>query len=824
MLTQSKSLTSNINVSLNDIIIDLIKVLSSQNTFGSYFKTDIEVFLRITENFELGQIRVGLIGVTSSGKSALINVFLGEKLLPQKVKPSSNIIVVCGYSNVKKATIFFEEETNKPPEEILTNIGKAIEKYGDENCNPNNAQRVKEIHIGTPNFKLPNSISLIDSPGLDAYGMSSHDKITLQLALPTLDFILYVTTVKASSDQENLCRIDEISVDGKPLIIVQNMIDSIEPKIVKGGIIAKDKNQIKKEHYLRLKKLLSKGEKTSTINAEIIQLSALQALNNKDDESNINQLYALINEVEGKLKISQGYDRGKQLLKKVEAILENLSNVASYDFQQEEYNLQNLKITFTKTLEFQTFDATIIIKDFQNFKNSIVDKINYNIPESEIKRLLSSLSEMKVSIETALSSSILKTQTVIISMGNKLNITSKDLRVLITANTSHSDISISKTDTFTSVLKIKEKDGFYGSAARIFGKMLSNDNWGYENKKEQIKQTVIDNSTIVRDINSVYLNWEKWYLDAVRSYNEQTKKVTKKINDDINLKLKSIADKKKNIILTSDKEELRLNLRRIANQIKERLSASNNRVNIDNKEYKEVSTIQNIVRELTMTVNIFTLAQVNSYYPLYSIRNFCLEKYNSKSALIWGWDNNDLLLFTSLFFQCQAELNMNGNFSTKLLTDIGTVNVVNENNFNQNEHNVSFLQIAALKLTIFINVDLSQSGFAEKKYKESILNKINNKEVIWVIQGLDILLKNDSLVEAVVNFSNFLNNDSCLTKLFIVSNKNPFYSLLVYELINIKDVRNFLIADEKAIINRIGLGREDEVIRYVKQYLLEKRN
>ena len=180
------------------------------------------------------------------------------------MKPSSNILVVCGYEKIKKATIFFEEESNKPQKDIYNDISKTLEKYGDEQYNPGNKHQVKEIRVGTPNFKLSKSILLVDSPGLDAYGMGLHEKITLQLALPTLDLVLYLTTVKASSDKENLSRIDEISTEGKPLIVVQNMIDSIVPKIIKGGIVAKDKRKIREEHYERLKNLLNKGKKSST--------------------------------------------------------------------------------------------------------------------------------------------------------------------------------------------------------------------------------------------------------------------------------------------------------------------------------------------------------------------------------------------------------------------------------------------------------------------------------------------------------------------------------------------------------------------------------
>ena len=39
--------------------------------------------------------RVGVVGITSAGKSTLLNALLTEPLLPTGVKPSSNALVLC---------------------------------------------------------------------------------------------------------------------------------------------------------------------------------------------------------------------------------------------------------------------------------------------------------------------------------------------------------------------------------------------------------------------------------------------------------------------------------------------------------------------------------------------------------------------------------------------------------------------------------------------------------------------------------------------------------------------------------------------------------
>jgi len=814
--------SNNDNLRLRDIYNELIEILSSKRKFGDYFKSDIEKVYRIKENFDSGIIRVGLIGITSSGKSTLINALLGEKLLPQKVKPSSNILVVCCFEKIKKATIFFEEESKKAPEVIHSNISESLEKYGDEQKNPGNKHQVKEIRVGTPNFKLSKSISLVDSPGLDAYEMELHDKITLQLALPTLDLVLYLTTVKASSDKENLSRIDEISIEGKPLIVVQNMIDSIEPKIIKGGVVAKNKEKIREEHYLRLKKLLNKGDNSSTNDADIIQVSALQALNNKYEESNLEQLINVITEEEIRLKKTEEYDRAKQLYKKVDGLIGNLSNVVSYNFHEEEKNIQNLNNDFNASFNLDILDAKPVIEDFKNYKQTKIAEINNANSDSEIRELKNLFLKEKEKYGIDLSNSIKKTHDDIMIFGKKLNITTQDLRIAITNSPGISKINIKTIIESKTYKKTVSKKGISGSLGRFFGNIAGNKDWGYQTIEEKESYTVIDKKSLIDDMNIIFENWEKWYIDTFHKYNEQRIRGIEKINDDINLKWSSINDKKRNTILSDDKNELTSKLKEIAIQLKRKIINENHNIHIVKNEYKTIHIEEHFIDQPKLVIDIFKLTQINSYYPLYAIRNFCLKKVNSESIFIWGWDNNDLISFANLFFQSPEPI-LNSNFSVKLNTDVGEITVINENNFIRNKHNSIFKKLSEIDSTIFVNIDLSQSGFLEKKYKDSIINEIPKRKVIWVVQGLDILLKNDSLIEAIVNFSKYLDKINVMERLFIVSSKDSFYSLLVHELINIGDLNNFLITDEREIINKIGKNREEEVSRYINQYLDEKK-
>lgn len=76
-------------------------------------------------------IWVGVVGVTSSGKSTLINAIFGADVLSSAVAPSSGQLVFCAYGRSASAVIRFEDK----PYKVLSgkNYSKAqLEKCSDE--------------------------------------------------------------------------------------------------------------------------------------------------------------------------------------------------------------------------------------------------------------------------------------------------------------------------------------------------------------------------------------------------------------------------------------------------------------------------------------------------------------------------------------------------------------------------------------------------------------------------------------------------------------------------------------------------------------------
>ncbi|MDK2828702.1 MAG: hypothetical protein PWP67_1511, partial [Clostridium butyricum] len=237
------------------VIDEITEVLQKNEYVRERYYNDVAWLKEKAKFIKKNIVRIAIMGITSSGKSTLVNALLQEKLLPVAIKPSSSIIITCSKGSLRQATIYFNDKNPmvlKDNELNEENIGR----YCDESKNPNNELQVAQIDIITPLFMLDENIHIIDSPGLDACDLEIHEKVTMEILLPTIDICLFLTTVKANSDEINLEKMRIVNRRGKQIILVQNMIDSVEEKIGKNGIVEESKLDILKKHKKRGENLL----------------------------------------------------------------------------------------------------------------------------------------------------------------------------------------------------------------------------------------------------------------------------------------------------------------------------------------------------------------------------------------------------------------------------------------------------------------------------------------------------------------------------------------------------------------------------------------
>lgn len=219
------------------------------------------------------RIRVGVIGVTSSGKSTLINALLGDDLLSVAVRPSSSQLVSCSYAKDRAAVVYFLNGEKKVFNDS-SRLKEVVLAYSDEKYNQKNEKKVAQLELSTPSFDLGEDVLLVDSPGLDATGYEAHEKLTLETLLPTVDVVIFVTTVKSEIDKKLKQTLDIIAKYNCPVMIVQNMLDAVRPS-VDGKKSASD---VAKE---RLKRVLLAVEQSKIKNKDevrVAQISAISAM------------------------------------------------------------------------------------------------------------------------------------------------------------------------------------------------------------------------------------------------------------------------------------------------------------------------------------------------------------------------------------------------------------------------------------------------------------------------------------------------------------------------------------------------------------------
>lgn len=95
-----------------DIINCVIDHLSQSDSLRERYASTIEEMYSRLSLCNSKKYIIGIIGVTSSGKSTMINSLLGESLLPAKTKPSSSQLVSCCRGE-RKTEIHFQNGTSK---------------------------------------------------------------------------------------------------------------------------------------------------------------------------------------------------------------------------------------------------------------------------------------------------------------------------------------------------------------------------------------------------------------------------------------------------------------------------------------------------------------------------------------------------------------------------------------------------------------------------------------------------------------------------------------------------------------------------------------
>jgi PAS domain-containing protein/GTP-binding protein EngB required for normal cell division len=228
---------------LSDVVSSLSNALMAE-LFPAR-KSQIESLLRAAEGAEL---EVGVVGITSSGKSTFINAMMGERLLPEETRATTNLVIRCRKGEERAVTVVWQDgERKRFAGAQLT--AKWMECLASERMNPSNEQAIAFLEWTSPGAALPDGLVLVDTPGLDACDFPEHSEFLLRRLLPTLDIVIYVTSIRNRFKTADLELLEAVLEHDQRVIFLLSQID-LEQDDAEGGRIVFSRRQ-KLSAYVR---------------------------------------------------------------------------------------------------------------------------------------------------------------------------------------------------------------------------------------------------------------------------------------------------------------------------------------------------------------------------------------------------------------------------------------------------------------------------------------------------------------------------------------------------------------------------------------------
>lgn len=207
--------------------------------------------LALRENAHADALHVGVIGITSSGKTTFINALMGEPLLPEEARATTNLLVKCRHGAERQATVYYRDGREplrlRGPE--LT--ARRLAELCSETLNPGNRAGLSWIEWTTTTSCIPDGLILVDTPGLDAEGHQEHQDITMRQFLPLADIVLYMTSIRNPFKKADLQAVESVLENDQRILFLLSQID-LEKDSTQGSRTVKTRAQKLDRHHQRL--------------------------------------------------------------------------------------------------------------------------------------------------------------------------------------------------------------------------------------------------------------------------------------------------------------------------------------------------------------------------------------------------------------------------------------------------------------------------------------------------------------------------------------------------------------------------------------------
>lgn len=747
-----------------EIYDEAVRILNSNDKIREQYGPDIMALVRRRDISSVDTYRIGVIGVTSSGKSTLINSLMGESILPSRACPSSSQLVRCHYSEERKVIVYFEDGTNL----VLSGNDynqETISLFADEGFNSNNKEQVRELELCSPEFPLGEDVVLVDSPGLDAFGYEGHEKLTMASLLPTVDLCILVTTCKTNSDlklQSILNSIAENSAANMPVILVQNMIDSIMPSA--DGL--KSTNDVAKDHRKRLQRVIDFSNVKDKKSVQIIQYSAQWALqgrlaNNLSSQqllfkSNYQKLVDAINHIVSSIRPVVKRSRLLRAKKEIDRLAEDSKQSAGgniCELSQGSFKYENYVEEIDQLIEDINSNLEKVISDAEKLRKKYIRINNYT--ETVISNLRNEVS----SLEDQLISEMRTDESIFSDKCEELNVEKRDIAVSI----SLSKISAPHLCQTTVSERVKEK-GISGFFKRLNPFGSSNSGYTY------ITHTYTDDKATENLIIGYINSTRTVFSETASKFKKRIKEIRGCFVNEVEIRRKSFEARQVKILEAQQYLDISRALTKLSSSIK-----------IDNDSHSHAGTNRPYVERPEDT--LFEVECPMTSYSLLNIaekikRNIHVQTIESlihcskHSVLVLGWDKTSETECLDKFFDCKLSTDSVHRGLNQIKERVSLFHI---------EGVASDLRLGKVDITLVL-VNATQIGSAEKQIYPLIKYGVisGDTKLIFVIQDFAEIIETKDIEGSLTELKEFINEDLNRKDIgILLVHNNPIYNLAI---------------------------------------------
>ena len=185
-------------------------------------------FQQALEEDDHAPLKVAVLGGFSTGKSSLINAWIGDNLLSVGDIPVTANVTVLKYGSVPKAWMFFRDGRHKvlslqEAREAADQRNKERESKADVEL----SEMLDHIEIVYPSERLKD-IEIIDTPGLNS-GLAAHEVVTAEF-LERADVVLWVFNASKPGAELEARELEIVNRTAGRIVGLINKIDTIRPR------------------------------------------------------------------------------------------------------------------------------------------------------------------------------------------------------------------------------------------------------------------------------------------------------------------------------------------------------------------------------------------------------------------------------------------------------------------------------------------------------------------------------------------------------------------------------------------------------------------